>query len=91
MTKPPGATTAGEKPKPMIFALMRNGHEVIRGAQRDMKKTLESGDLNKFANEWSDFGKWEAEHARMEEGCGQDKTRRGFSRYVADLDMMIHL
>jgi hypothetical protein len=34
-----------EKPKPLIFALMRNAHEVIRGAQRDLKQEIEKGDL----------------------------------------------
>lgn len=58
-------------PKPLVFALMRNGHEVIRGAMRDLSRLLAADcDLSTARHEWNLLNRWQALHAAMEEGCG---------------------
>lgn len=57
-------------PKPQIFAIMRNGHEVLRGAMQDCSNCASQGDemnLNEFAKRWGDFTRWQNIHANMEE------------------------
>jgi hypothetical protein len=66
-----------EKPKPMIFALMRNAHEVIRGAQRDLKEAIEKGDLNSARILHEKLMKFTMMHMWMEEGSGTDKSPIG--------------
>jgi hypothetical protein len=66
-----------EKPKPMIFALMRNAHEVIRGAQRDLKQLIEKGDLESAKILHGKLIKFTMLHMWMEEGSGTDKSPIG--------------
>lgn len=63
--------------RPEVFALMRNGHEVLRGAMKDLSDALvlpnkEKADSKKavalFAQQWADFMRWQTIHMRMEEG-----------------------
>lgn len=72
---------ATEKPKPMIFALMRNGHECIREGMRQTRAAIvDEKNYDKAQQEWHDLCQWEALHKAMEEGTnpGQDVTPRGF-------------
>jgi hypothetical protein len=66
-----------EKPKPLIFALMRNAHEVIRGAQRDLKQEIEKGDLPAARLLHEKLIKFTMMHMWMEEGSGTDKSPIG--------------
>ncbi len=66
-----------EKPKPLIFALMRNAHEVIRGAQKDLKKEIEKGDLGAAKILHEKLIKFTMMHMWMEEGSGTDKSPIG--------------
>lgn len=67
---PAAQAATGEKPKPMIFAIMRNGHEVIRGGLADLKATVNSGNVADAKKQWDDLYKWQMIHAKMEEGSG---------------------
>ena len=53
----------------MPMAIMRNAHEVLRGAMRDIQKLLEKGDLEGAASLWRKFQRFQELHKRMEEGC----------------------
>jgi hypothetical protein len=66
-----------EKPKPMIFALMRNAHEVIRGAQEDLGDDLKKGDLESAKILYDKFIKFTMLHMQMEEGSGTDESPIG--------------
>jgi hypothetical protein len=68
---------APEKPKPMIFALMRNAHDVIRGAQRDLKQEIEKGNLESAKIIHRKLIKFTMMHMWMEEGSGTDKSPIG--------------
>lgn len=57
-----------EKPKPMVFAIMRNGHEVLRGNLRDMTAALQESNTASFAEQWANFLRWGKIHAAMEDG-----------------------
>lgn len=57
-----------ERASPQIFALMRNGHEVIRGALSDAHAALARGDLDGFLALWNDMSRWMSCHAAMEDG-----------------------
>mmetsp|Transcript_16740 Transcript_16740/g.24751 ORF Transcript_16740/g.24751 Transcript_16740/m.24751 type:complete len:338 (-) Transcript_16740:84-1097(-) len=66
-----------ENPRPMIFALMRNGHEVIRGAMEDISEEIATqtskgdyADADKIIEMWNDLHAWEGMHKTMEEGKG---------------------
>jgi len=66
-----------EKPRPMIFALMRDGHEVIRGAMEDISEEIATqtskgdyADADKIIEMWNDLHAWEGMHKTMEEGKG---------------------
>jgi hypothetical protein len=76
-TPVPDKLAAPEKPKPMIFALMRNAHEVIRGAQRDLKQEIEKGDLESAKIIHGKLIKFTMMHMWMEEGSGTDKSPIG--------------
>ena len=56
------------KPDPQIFAIMRNGHEVIRGCHVDLKKSIDDGDIDASADLWGKLKKWMFMHMTMEEG-----------------------
>ena len=75
----PSAHPKGEdKPKPQIFAIMRNGHEVIRGGMIEVKTAVENGDMETSKKEWERLVKFEGMHKTMEEGNGSDESPRGF-------------
>lgn len=57
-----------EKPEPQIFAIMRNGHEVIRGSILDMKGAIDNDDIETAKDIWQKLHKWTIIHKRMEEG-----------------------
>ena len=69
---------ADEKPKPQIFAIMRNGHEVIRGGMVDCKEAIDSDDIDMFQSSWEKLVKFESMHKTMEEGNGTDDSPKGF-------------
>jgi len=69
---------ATDKPTPQIFALMRNGHDVIRGAQLDIQEaTVDRNDLEGANKRWVEFFRWNSLHLFMEEGNGS-KDVAGF-------------
>jgi hypothetical protein len=74
--------TVGERPKPQIFAIMRNGHEVIRGGMIEVSIAVEKGDMKAAVDAWEDLAKFEAMHKTMEEGNGTEGSPIGFFRYV---------
>mmetsp|Transcript_22344 Transcript_22344/g.62330 ORF Transcript_22344/g.62330 Transcript_22344/m.62330 type:complete len:270 (-) Transcript_22344:340-1149(-) len=77
--KPEQAAAGGSAPpNPMIFALMRNGHEVLRGAMADVSEHLDNGDAEAAAATYLKFERWMGLHKRMEEGNGSPETPRGF-------------
>eukprot|EP00523_Entomoneis_sp_CCMP467_P017183 CAMPEP_0168770362 /NCGR_PEP_ID=MMETSP0725-20121227/2879_1 /TAXON_ID=265536 /ORGANISM="Amphiprora sp., Strain CCMP467" /LENGTH=271 /DNA_ID=CAMNT_0008819801 /DNA_START=24 /DNA_END=839 /DNA_ORIENTATION=- len=71
-----------EKPKPQVFAIMRNGHEVIRGAQLDLKELIEAGDLDGAHVLWEKHSKWMHLHMTMEEGNGSDGSPKGMFKVL---------
>ena len=57
-----------ENPEPQIFAIMRNGHDVIRGSMIDMKDAIDKEDVETAKGVWQKLHKWNDLHKRMEEG-----------------------
>lgn len=47
---------------------MRNGHEVIRGAIRDLDALLTASKHAEFEELYPKFKRWQMIHARMEDG-----------------------
>jgi hypothetical protein len=47
-----------DTPMPQIFAIMRNGHEVIRGDAKDLQEKLEGGDVAAAKKIWEDMRKY---------------------------------
>mmetsp|Transcript_1029 Transcript_1029/g.2432 ORF Transcript_1029/g.2432 Transcript_1029/m.2432 type:complete len:273 (-) Transcript_1029:365-1183(-) len=72
------AAAAKEAPTPRIFALMRNGHEVLRGSMEDITALLEKGDADAAAETYLRFERWMNLHKLMEEGNGSSESPRGF-------------
>lgn len=66
-----------KKPEPQIFAIMRNGHEVIRGSMLDMKDAIEKDDMETAKDIWQKLHKWSSLHKRMEEGNEPDPAGCG--------------
>lgn len=58
-------SAGAEKPKPMIFAVQRNAHEVIRGLMMGVGK---SDDVASFRSNFKQFQAYMALHARTEDG-----------------------
>ena len=87
------APSSDSKPKPMIFAIMRNGHEVIRDGVKEFQSKLRAaggsggggGDLDDVAKYWMDLHRWLDMHKLLEEGknTGSNQTPKGFFLYVA--------
>lgn len=69
---------SADKPKPMIFAIMRNGHEVIRGGQKDVSAAITAGEIEDAKKKWDDLHKWTTIHMTMEEGNGKPDAPSGF-------------
>lgn len=61
----------------MVFAIMRNGHEVIRGTMIDVEEFIQAGEWGKAYNAYSQLAKWEGMHKLMEEGNQNDQTPKG--------------
>ena len=76
-TSPP-APDSKEKPKPMIFAIMRNGHEVIRGSVIDVQNHLDREHLDDAIESYHRLHKWMEMHKLMEEGNRDNVTPKGF-------------
>jgi len=57
-----------QKPRPQVFAIMRNGHEVIRGCSRDLKELVDLGSVEEFQKYWNQSKAWMSYHAKMEDG-----------------------
>lgn len=77
-------TETEEKPKPQIFAIMRNGHEVIRGGMIEVKTALDKDDFDTAKKAWEHLAKFEGMHKTMEEGNGTGASPTGFFK-VLDL------
>lgn len=83
------ATSPAEKPRPRVFALMRNGHEVIRGGIKDIDSALLGAhsdsdvDVAHIRLLWQKLTRWMDLHMRMEEGSGGTESPLGMFRYVA--------
>eukprot|EP00523_Entomoneis_sp_CCMP467_P021177 CAMPEP_0168836962 /NCGR_PEP_ID=MMETSP0727-20121128/4882_1 /TAXON_ID=265536 /ORGANISM="Amphiprora sp., Strain CCMP467" /LENGTH=171 /DNA_ID=CAMNT_0008890371 /DNA_START=42 /DNA_END=554 /DNA_ORIENTATION=- len=72
-----------DKPKPQIFAIMRNGHEVIRGGMTNVKEAIEKGnDMEAVKDAWNKLIRFEALHKTMEEGDGTDDSPTGFFKIL---------
>jgi hypothetical protein len=65
-----------QQPKPLVFSLMRNGHEVIRGLARDCEDALAADQVETFKATYQKLRKWEDIHADMEDGI--DGVAKGF-------------
>jgi len=61
------------KPDPIPFAIMRNGHEVIRGLMIELDEAAQANNETKFAELWKVFIIWMNHHAAMEDGKGRVK------------------
>jgi len=60
------ATPGPAKPSPEVFAVMRNGHEVIRGLMKDCET---APDMAMFRRDWGCLMKWQELHAMQEDGA----------------------
>lgn len=78
-----GSSSSGGAPKPMPMAIMRNGHEVIRGAMADIGAFLEKDDFESAAALWHRFNRFSDLHMRMEEGL-KAANARGLFQLVDD-------
>ena len=66
-----------ERPRPLVFALMRNGHEVLRGAMEDISDYLEKENKDTACAAYLEFHRWSALHKLMEDGHNDGKTPKG--------------
>jgi hypothetical protein len=67
-----------ERPRPLVFALMRNGHEVLRGAMEDVSDYLEKGNKDAACAAYLELHRWSALHKLMEDGHNDaGKTPKG--------------
>jgi len=78
LPSPENASPPKEKPKPMIFAIMRNGHEVIRGSIIDVQDHLDKEHLDDAIEAYHRLHKWMEMHKLMEEGNRDNMTPKGF-------------
>lgn len=61
------------KPDPIPFAIMRNGHEVIRGLMVEIDQAVKEKNEFNFSQLWKTFKTWMIHHANMEDGVGKIK------------------
>ena len=78
-----GRSTGGTAPKPMPMAIMRNAHEVIRGAMKDIHTMLEKDDFESARALWYQFNRFSDLHMRMEEGL-KKANAKGLFQLVDD-------
>ena len=74
-----------EKPRPLIFAIIRNGHEVVRGRLRDVEAFLQQHEHGKAESEWIRLRTWIDMHRKMEMGTDDNN---GFLGFVWNLNAM---
>lgn len=69
-----------ERPRPLIFAIIRNGHEVVRGRLRDVEIDLLQKEYDLAEAEWRHLKIWFFQwHRKMELGSDD---HLGFLSYV---------
>lgn len=70
-------------PRPEVFALMRNGHEVLRGALKECDEALALPDrragTKAFAARYKELKRWQDIHMAMEEGTPDKKVEGVFA------------
>ena len=62
------SSLSGGAPKPVPMAIMRNAHEVIRGAMQDIQEALDKDDFETAREMWHRFNRFSDLHMKMEEG-----------------------
>jgi hypothetical protein len=67
------------KPSPAPFAIMRNGHEVIRAGMLECSDALEKNDYDSFKQRYDELALWQRLHATMEDG---DATTKGMWAFL---------
>lgn len=72
-----------EKPTPSIFAIMRNGHEVIRSGFLECQDAINKGDLTSFIARFKEVEQWQGIHLLMEDGNGKVK---GMWRFLEEYE-----
>lgn len=73
---PNKAAAPVEKAKPVVMAIMRNGHEVLRGGMQECLSAVVQKDMDAFSSEWAKLMEWQRVHACMEEG--REGVAQGF-------------
>lgn len=68
----------------MPFALMRNGHEVIKGNVLDVQEYLDAGDVDGAISAYKLMHQWILLHRSMEEGNRDGQTPKGFFAVLDD-------
>jgi len=63
-----GSSGSPGVPKPMPMAIMRNAHEVIRGAMQDIQEMLDQDDFENARKLWHELHRFTDLHMAMEEG-----------------------
>lgn len=76
-----GSGSSGGAPKPMPMAVMRNAHEVIRGAMKDIQGMLDKDDFESARTLWHQLHRYTDLHMAMEEGR-KGCNARGIFRLV---------
>jgi hypothetical protein len=74
--------SVGSAPKPIPMAIMRNAHEVIRGAMIDIQSHLDQNDFEKARVLWRQFNRFSDLHMKMEEG--RKNGAKGLFRLIND-------
>eukprot|EP00977_Amphora_coffeiformis_P025591 scaffold20597_cov167-Amphora_coffeaeformis.AAC.5 len=75
-----------EPPRPQIFAIMRNGHEVIRGCMKDIEAAIEQNDMEMAQRLWIDLQLWDNLHMKMEEGDAANHGPKGVFGILDEMD-----
>mmetsp|Transcript_12150 Transcript_12150/g.18363 ORF Transcript_12150/g.18363 Transcript_12150/m.18363 type:complete len:259 (+) Transcript_12150:89-865(+) len=66
-----------EKAPAEVFALMRGGHDVIRGNMTTIDQLIEKKDWEAAFESYSKLAKWEEMHSMMKDGYGDENTPKG--------------
>lgn len=66
-SSPAAVTVSVEKIPPMVPAIMRNGHEVLRGDLKLLQASADEGNLGEFASRWAAFLRFLKVHMAMED------------------------
>ena len=70
------------KPKPNVFAIMRFGHDVIRGSMQDVAAALDAQNFAQAKETWNKCRSWMYLHMLMEEGTGSGESPLGMFRVL---------